>query len=633
MSTATLTSLAMLKVTIDHGGDYLDYLVPFALQILVDHHPDRVTDQIVRKHILEDYGLDIPNRTIQIVLKRISKKHSLKKEDGVYHITGDLKDPDIARKKNQYIRYVDAVILELIEFSKETSKPIIDKSHAVSALCAFLSKFDISCLRAYLRGTTIPSINDQSDFDIALVSQYVLYLQERQPGLFESFLFMVQGHMLANALLCPDLKDAPREYKGLTFYLDTPLLIQRLGLEGEHKQETMKELISLLNNLDATVATFSHSLAELKSVISGAAKYLNSPGARGAIITESRRRNTTKSDLLLQEKSADKDIKEAEIEIHDTPEYIDDFQIDELAFDQVIDEELSYINPRAKEYDINSVRCIYVLREGKSPQSLEKSVAILVTSNSKLSDAAWKYGQKHKASYEVSSVIPSFSLANIAWLKAPMGALSLPAHEVLAFSYAALQPKKSLLSKYLKEIDKLERKGKISALDHQLLRSETLAQDELMKQTLGDEDELVDDTVVEIARRVSDKIKSEESNKLNTEQEAHRRTQNELNTEKERNQKFEKILYWQCRRKAKILSWCTSGIISILVLSGFFMSIVQFQPNNSVSHWTTVVCLGAFFLLASGSLIFGSSIKNLHQRMQDIYLAWFINRKPKVDGL
>ena len=39
-STKTLTSLAMLKVKIDQGSDYLDYLLPFILQILVDHRPD-----------------------------------------------------------------------------------------------------------------------------------------------------------------------------------------------------------------------------------------------------------------------------------------------------------------------------------------------------------------------------------------------------------------------------------------------------------------------------------------------------------------------------------------------------------------------------------------------------------------
>jgi len=60
---------------------------------------------------------------------------------------------------------------------------------------------------------------------------------------------IVQGHMLANALLCPDLQNASPTYKGLTFYLDTPLLIQRLGVEGDAKKAAIEKLIGLLGRL------------------------------------------------------------------------------------------------------------------------------------------------------------------------------------------------------------------------------------------------------------------------------------------------------------------------------------------------------------------------------------------------
>ena len=79
MSTATLTSLAILKVNVDQGNDYLDYLRPFILQVLVEHKPNPITIGVVRDHIRSQFGLEIPERTVEIVLKRISKSHSLKK--------------------------------------------------------------------------------------------------------------------------------------------------------------------------------------------------------------------------------------------------------------------------------------------------------------------------------------------------------------------------------------------------------------------------------------------------------------------------------------------------------------------------------------------------------------------------
>ncbi len=80
MATNTLTSLAILKVNVDQGRDYLDYLRPFILQILVEYKPDPITDTVVSKHIRERFGLEIPERTVQIVLRRLAKTHVINRE-------------------------------------------------------------------------------------------------------------------------------------------------------------------------------------------------------------------------------------------------------------------------------------------------------------------------------------------------------------------------------------------------------------------------------------------------------------------------------------------------------------------------------------------------------------------------
>ena len=100
MSTSTLTSLAILKVNMNQGRDYLDYIRPFILQVLIDHDhdPDPITNSVISHHIREQFGLEIPERTVEIVLKRISKRHSIKRDGGVYRKTGNLPDPQIAPK-------------------------------------------------------------------------------------------------------------------------------------------------------------------------------------------------------------------------------------------------------------------------------------------------------------------------------------------------------------------------------------------------------------------------------------------------------------------------------------------------------------------------------------------------------
>ena len=61
-------------------------------------------------------------------------------------------------------------------------------------------------------------------------------------------------------------------------------------------------------------------------------------------------------------------LKNARIEVLETPPYVSDVQIDEAAFEGALDDEVTYLNPRAREYDINSVRSVYVLRKGAEPK-------------------------------------------------------------------------------------------------------------------------------------------------------------------------------------------------------------------------------------------------------------------------
>lgn len=631
-SVQTLTSLAMLKVNIDQGRDYLEYLRPFILQVLVDQKPDPVTDGVVGDHLRTEFGLEIPARAVQIVLKRISRSYPLTREMGVYRVTGPLPNPEIGHKKAEAQGHIESVVSGLIEFSKNSGKPISAAEEAVDAICAFLAEFNIPFLRAYLRGTAIPGVAAAEQSQIVLVSDYILHLQRNDPKRFDSLLVVVVGHMLANALLCPDLQQAPQSYKGVSFYLDTPLLVQRLGLEGEHKRAAVEESIRLLHHLGAVVAAFEHSREELERVIRGAADHLNSPDSRGAIVTEARNNGVTRSDLLLLAGQIDERLAESGIEVIESPGYIADFQIDEQVFERVLQDEVSYFNPRAKEYDVNSVRSIYVLRGKRSPRIIEECAAVLVTSNSGFARAAYEYGQQHKATRDVSSVITDFSVANMAWLKAPMGAPSLPMSEVLAFSYAALRPSKQVLDRFLNEIDKLESQGTITERDHQLLRSSALAQEELMRLTLGEEDALTAATVTETLRRVTDEIKQEEVEKLSAEQLAHSETQEQLSAQRVEMRRVQERLYWSCQRRAELCARVFSVGAFLLLLLGASAGL-GLRGQAPLIAWPLLVGSAFVALLGLGNLWFGTSVKNVQGAVRDKYFTYFLRSEAARTGL
>ena len=166
--TSTLTSLAVLKVNVDQRRDYLDYLRPFALQALTHKHLEPITDHTVAQVIEREFGLIIPQRTIQLVLKRLSRSHLITRTSGTYHITGVLPNPRLSERRAEAERHIDTILLALQEFSQSSVNPVRDTQEAVYAVTDFLSRFDISCLRAYLRETAIPPLNGSHPQSIVL---------------------------------------------------------------------------------------------------------------------------------------------------------------------------------------------------------------------------------------------------------------------------------------------------------------------------------------------------------------------------------------------------------------------------------------------------------------------------------
>jgi len=588
-----LCSLAMLKVSIDSGGDYLEYLRPYVIEILTNDPPERVTDATVAEKLLNFCGLEIPTRTVQIVLQRLVKDGYLTKQNGIFLPKGELPISDLSAARANAARHISLIVNELIGFASSSSERTLTEDVATECLVNFLSQFSIPCLRSYLRGTTLPNISSSSSWQVSLVGQFVGEIQS-QPNLFESFIMLMQGHMLANALLCPDLNSVSDSYNDVVFYFDTPLLIQLLGLEGEQEEQAIKEIVKLVQKLKGSICYFSHTYDELVTSVKISAEFIESARGRGTIVNEARKSGKSKSDLILIGSQAAEILDGYGVTSVATPSYGKEnhkFEIAEEVFSAALADEIDYQNPRAKEYDIRSVRSIYVLRRGTAPRSIEKAKAVLVTSNTSFSKAAFEYGKNVEMSREVSTVITDFSLANTAWLKAPQGAPALPKKEVLAFAYAAARPTKSFWDKVLTEADRLEVKGTISARDHQLLRSSYSVQAELMKLTLGEESALTEESIRQTLARVTDEIRHEAlqqqgviNNKLNEASSTIESLRGEVDSVKEK-------IFWACEKQAdteaKILSisiWSAQ-----LLIAGFGLFTVS---QGSKWAWLYVVVAG-----------------------------------------
>lgn len=273
-SATTLTSIAMLKVNKDfRDADYIDYLRPFVTEVLRKHRPNPIQDQVVALHLKNDFGIVIPHRGIQLVLSRLRKHRLLDKVDGVFRLLGDIPDEGLSQRRADAQRRIDALLTYLQEFASKTFDITWSADEAAEVLKSYLGDFAIECLRTFIHNTALPDVPKKSPKDIRIVHAFVRDAHKYSPDRFDNFILVVQGHMLANALLCPDLESLQKKFDSVTFYLDTPLVLRALGFNSKIATEAARELLTLIQNLKGRCAIFSHTRDEINRVLRSAALY------------------------------------------------------------------------------------------------------------------------------------------------------------------------------------------------------------------------------------------------------------------------------------------------------------------------------------------------------------------------
>lgn len=608
----TLISLAILKTDLDdERRDYFSYLETFVIPILRGWGDEPVVDREIAEEFFKMHGLRIPDRAMQLVLRRLAKKRYLEKSYGVYTVVREIPDNNLSSKKDSARKHIQSIIDSYIEFVREKFQSERSEEEAINALINFLNKFGIDCIRAYVFRSTLPSVGKATHSDEYISGSFIKYIYEFNTSLFESFIVFVKGQMYANALTCPDLESIDKDFKKVTFFLDTPLILNLLYLQGAQEYESVVELIQLVTRLKGKVGVFSHTASELESILKATMDNIENPSATGRVVKEVRKLGFKRGDILLKLESYEEELQKYGIKIIKSPPYEEMSQISETDLQSKISELINYKHPRALEFDVNSIRSIFTLRKSLIPLRLEDSGAVLVTNNDSLASAAYEFGKSHNSAREVSSVITDFSLANIAWLKSPMDAPTLPAIETLAVCYAAIEPEARLWEKYLHELDKLESDGSISADSHAMLRVSELAQSTLMELTLGDETNLRDGTVSVILARVKAGIATEHTEIIEKEKQDHFSTKEQLRMLREHQRTLEIRINRFSQRCADatyivVLLIC-SALLYFTALTGSGYLPRQYAAyKNIIANGVILVCIswGVY------SSIFGTSVSS-----------------------
>jgi len=626
--TTTLTSLAILKVDIDEGNrDYIDYLAAFVVEGLAIRRPEVVTESNVVALLNDEFGFRIPAKAVQTVLRRIAKSTSyLLLRDRAYFIASALPKPSMSIRRAAAEQQIQAVIDNLCNFSREIGvNPEWTPEKATSAIVSFLGNFAIDCLKTHVFNTVLPSIPESGVKEHYIVGRFVSDAYAKNQELFNSFIVLVKGQMYANALTCPDLQSLDKKFRTLTCYLDTPVVLNLLGLHGKAYEAAAKELVDLVTDLTGSLRIFHHTFEETLGVLRFSIENYDNLRADNRTLRELRSTYKPKSDLILLAGNLEERLTALKVRVVETPPYKEKYQINEETLREALQEEIGYLGAGTLDYDVNSVRSIYVKRKGATPVRLEDAGAVLVTSNRLFAKAAYEEGKTHNSSREVSPVITDYSLANISWLKSPLKRPTMPEKETLALCYAGMEPSKALVEKYVSTMDTMRKRGEITEDDHALLRASSMAQTDLMGLTMGDDEALTEKSISKILTDVKAALVTDLTDrhqKAEAESQAQRLAlETSLTEEIQRRKRTRARIDKIARNTARTILSIPLVSVSALLLMGAFMgsgliSVESLPLTDSIKQCLKVVLVLAV-VYGWWNWLSGRSVRALFQIPED----------------
>ena len=345
-----------------------------------------------------------------------------------------------------------------------------------------------------------------------LVSQFLLDLQTSNPSAFDQVSNIAFANMAAEALAC--FREPPTvgaSLDGLTVYLDSPLLLDALGVNAEY-EDYGNELLAAIKASGAAAAVLEHCVAEAEAAIRAQLGYLRS----GVNKTATNWGTSARPDILaaLIGNVAARAETRLGIAVHRDP----GANLHRRAATTVGDIEAemdrrmqAWRNADAKDHDRRSVWSLLSLRDTSAPVTrICNSKWLFVTRNTALVGIAndawttWLTGTTKFAKHHIERSSPvamsDKQFAGYLWVRSGGADGSISRARLLAHCSAAVRPRADVKTRAYNLV--LELHGQAQAEDLAALLEDREGARAIMRATLGDPEDVNEKRLPFILERV-----------------------------------------------------------------------------------------------------------------------------------
>ncbi|MBE0622904.1 MAG: hypothetical protein IH605_20125 [Burkholderiales bacterium] len=387
-----------------------------------------------------------------------------------------------------------------------------------------------------------------------LVSQFLLDLRDRNAAAFERVSDIAFANMAAEAIACfQEPRAAGDSLDTLTVYLDSPLLLDMLGVNSEYA-DYGREMLDAINASGAKAAVFDHCIAEAESAVHAQLSYL-----RSGVNQIATSWGTTARPDLLQALIGNVSVRAEErlgIAVHRDPE----INLHKRSPNTVGDIEAemerrmhAWGNAEAKEYDRKSVWAMLAIRDSANfCRRICDSKKLFLTRNTALVGIAnhawmvWLGGATKHSQANIERWAPvamsDKQFAGYLWARSGTTDGTISRSRLLAHCSAAVRPRADVKARAYNLV--LELSGREGADDIAALLEDREGARALMRATRGDPEDVTRERLPFILEKVklaagefaAAKVREESDRELSEAQLAHQQELERFRQEAEENE-------------------------------------------------------------------------------------------------
>lgn len=499
----SLISFSLISTTWEkYKKDNIDMIIPFVLYYFKECEDVKVNNIVsisdAKQYIQAEFGMKILSNVLEHIFRRLcNPSHNLlrKGHKEFYLVSKDIDISDFkhSRETNKITQKI--VIDSFFKFL-DNKQTIYDTEVASNALINYLCNYGKDVISEHI-------VLERGDIWNYRVGEFIEFVSKTDINTFEYIKNIAKGGMISSIIFYNVHVKSKKKFRNTEVYYDTSLLMHILGYSGEALQESVTEMTAILQEQNAKICYFRHNLQEVEGILNAYIALYNQKKLYQSynfeyFITQNINPETVSEYIVLLEKQLSK----KGLTVKETPDYSDQHKnIDWTKFDSYLSDNISYINPKRRKNDVESLAAIYRLRQHDKYDNYETCQALFVSTNRSLVYHSNRYFKFDESKRGVPAIIDDTFLTTLIWLKNDNKNEQLPTLKIIADSLSSQTLPPSFWEAFLTKVENYEKENIITPDEAISFKIEVFTKKSAYDMTDGDIEKLDPSTMQEILRR------------------------------------------------------------------------------------------------------------------------------------